>query len=183
MTLRHKPPCLSADPLECNQQVRLVISSVIIFSSSIQADGQITEQWTGHTLPSLYMPFPSWCLFFKFSPLPVECMFLLSRCTYVDKNNISLSFSFSLSHAHFIIILKLIIQIIQMRRWLMQEYNCKVISLILYSVCQNFLLSLGKDLNSNAFNWGHTNGSVSGLHQRYVSGHCPSDHIITMLLS
>lgn len=35
VTLRHKPPCLCADPLECNQQVRSVISSVIIFRSSI----------------------------------------------------------------------------------------------------------------------------------------------------
>lgn len=59
VTLRHKPPCLCADPLECNQQVRSVISSVIIFRSSIQADGQITEQWTGRTLPSRYTPFPT----------------------------------------------------------------------------------------------------------------------------
>lgn len=57
VTLRHKPPCLFADPLECNQQVCSVISSVIIFRTSIQADGQTTEQWTSRTQPSRYTPF------------------------------------------------------------------------------------------------------------------------------
>lgn len=45
-TTRHKPPCLSTDFLKCNQQVRLVISSVIIFRSSDPADSQITERQT-----------------------------------------------------------------------------------------------------------------------------------------
>lgn len=54
VTLRQKPPCLFADPLECNQQVCSVISSVIIFRTSIQADGQATEQWTLLYQPDVY---------------------------------------------------------------------------------------------------------------------------------
>lgn len=42
---------------KCNQQVRSVISSVIIFRPCIQADGQITERWTGRTLLSGYPVF------------------------------------------------------------------------------------------------------------------------------
>lgn len=50
VTLRHKPPCLLADPLECCQQVPSVISSVIIFGWSVQAEGQTT-------VPSHHKPF------------------------------------------------------------------------------------------------------------------------------
>lgn len=63
VSLRHKPPCLTVDPLESNQQVCSVISSVIIFRASIQADGQIMKRWMGRNAP-----FPTWCLFSKLSP-------------------------------------------------------------------------------------------------------------------
>lgn len=56
VTPRKKPPCFGADLLECNQQVRSVIFRVIIFRSSIQAVGQITQQQTGRPQPSHYMP-------------------------------------------------------------------------------------------------------------------------------
>ena len=77
---RHKPPCLSADPPECNHQVSSVISGVIIFRSSIQANGQITEQWTGCALLHCSMFFPTWCLYSKLSPWPAECS---STCGYL----------------------------------------------------------------------------------------------------
>ena len=53
----------------------------------------------------------------------------------------------------------------------------------LSSVCQTLLSSVERDLNSTTFNRGQTNGLVSGLHQRNVSGLCHSDHIIITLLS
>lgn len=56
VTPRQKPPCFGADPLECNQRVCSVIFRVIIFRSSIQAVGQITQQPTGRPQPSRYVP-------------------------------------------------------------------------------------------------------------------------------
>lgn len=48
--------------------------------------------------------------------------------------------------------------------------------------CQNFLSTLRRDLNSNLFSRGHTNGLVSGLHQRNVSGHCSIHHFYNITL-
>lgn len=59
-TTRHKPPCLSTDLLKCNQQVRSVISSVIIFRPSDPADGQITERRT--SFPHFVFTLSPWSL-------------------------------------------------------------------------------------------------------------------------
>lgn len=85
VTPRHKPPCFLADPLECCQQVLSVISSVIIFGRSVQAEGQITEQASSGSVPSHLKPFKPFSL--KASPQPVNRMLSLSlnNCLLTQK--------------------------------------------------------------------------------------------------